>query len=988
MAFSHTIGGTTFTDASFQGNAYADEAAGFPKALEKMVEHVANAYHGASTDPHTVGTGAKALTIANGNGQIPAFALGMPVRIARTSDPAGVWMQGEITDWDGATGIATINVDATKGSGSFSDWSIVIGGHLTVASGAPPLAVSQGGTGASSGKAALANLTPGFEGVIESNANFVDAVIFGPALDPVDWSPRTAAATAALMLATVETAGIGPDVVANGDFATDTDWSKGTGWVIGGGVASVDHAAAGDLSQPYTDFRIGQTYRIEYTISSYIAGSVRCILYGEGCNAVGATRTANGTYSEDITFVAGGSLNDIIKFQTISEPSEYAVDDVSVRAVGAEVNIWDTTGGALAGATPLATLVIAGAAAPTSIAARMGYIIVGHEDGITIIDPHDGAWQERTTGWPRSLSVSTNPSLNDNDVIGVAAGFSDRPLLDPRTGGDAPTFAVKFGTGSRQGCVIKDDGNVFTLISSTATAEMAIAVANGRIFLNYDASQFRRTPPISTITAAQNVNPPYLMIYSDNDPYNIAAAADKVSIHGRILALASGEGLGFNLGSEETPPGGNDANQAANASITNAFNTGYYQKYAKGLWLMNSKTEDRTPLLGNTLSELGTVTEAAVETGAELMAYSGWSASNYLKRAYDADLDFGTGDLSITWWFKSSTNNTGMWQRADAGDVGSQIRMIVNSDGTLHFFGEGVSMTTNQSLTNGFWHQVVVTRISGVGALYIDGVFEIGDAAWSNDLDNASAELWIGERIHGGPDPFTGGELTLLRFCATAPSVTQIREIYEFEKGMFVANAKCLLQGAGVAVLDVSVDPISGKVAVTQTDSAMIFNGLVVESEPVIAAGGTTWEHNLLYGDDRIEINDANLSATIAARDLREDMEILRGLKAGLPSGVDLSKLKAFAYIETTAPTLYSTMNVKGVTNVATGKVDIEFAVPFKDDSWVGIGISAKATDRFCSVNRADNTRAIARATLFRHSTSLEQDGDMMIAFFGELENE
>ncbi len=70
MAFSHTVGGTTFTEASFQGNAYADEATGFPKALEKMVEHVANAYHGASTDPLTVGTGAKVLTIANGSGQI------------------------------------------------------------------------------------------------------------------------------------------------------------------------------------------------------------------------------------------------------------------------------------------------------------------------------------------------------------------------------------------------------------------------------------------------------------------------------------------------------------------------------------------------------------------------------------------------------------------------------------------------------------------------------------------------------------------------------------------------------------------------------------------------------------------------------------------------------------------------------------------------------------------------------------------------------
>jgi hypothetical protein len=35
-----------------------------------MVEHVANAFHVASTDLVTVGAGAKALTIANSNGQI------------------------------------------------------------------------------------------------------------------------------------------------------------------------------------------------------------------------------------------------------------------------------------------------------------------------------------------------------------------------------------------------------------------------------------------------------------------------------------------------------------------------------------------------------------------------------------------------------------------------------------------------------------------------------------------------------------------------------------------------------------------------------------------------------------------------------------------------------------------------------------------------------------------------------------------------------
>ena len=147
MAFSHTVGGTTFTQANFEGNAYANETNGFPKALEKMVEHVANAYRGTSTTSNAVGSGSKTWTVTNANSQIPAFAVGMPVRVARTSAPTTTYMQGEVTAFTPATGSTTINVSSSLGSGTHTDWTIVIGGHQTTAS-ASPLGVADGGTGA------------------------------------------------------------------------------------------------------------------------------------------------------------------------------------------------------------------------------------------------------------------------------------------------------------------------------------------------------------------------------------------------------------------------------------------------------------------------------------------------------------------------------------------------------------------------------------------------------------------------------------------------------------------------------------------------------------------------------------------------------------------------------------------------------------------------------------------------------------------------
>ncbi len=157
MAFSHTVGGTTFTEANFEGNAYSNESTGFPKALEKMVEHVANAYRGTSTTSNTVGTGSKTWTVTNSNSQIPAFAVGMPVRVSRTSAPTTTYMQGEITAFTAATGSTTVNVSSSLGSGTHTDWTITIGGHQTTAA-ASPLAIADGGTGAGTAGAALTAL--------------------------------------------------------------------------------------------------------------------------------------------------------------------------------------------------------------------------------------------------------------------------------------------------------------------------------------------------------------------------------------------------------------------------------------------------------------------------------------------------------------------------------------------------------------------------------------------------------------------------------------------------------------------------------------------------------------------------------------------------------------------------------------------------------------------------------------------------------------
>ena len=95
----------------------------------------------------------------------------------------------------------------------------------------------------------------------------------------------------------------GANVVINGDFTTDSDWSKGTGWTISGGSANCDGSQTGTTSlTPSLDNVVNNvTYIVEYTISNYTSGSISIKL---GNTGYGAVRTANGTYTEEIKALA------------------------------------------------------------------------------------------------------------------------------------------------------------------------------------------------------------------------------------------------------------------------------------------------------------------------------------------------------------------------------------------------------------------------------------------------------------------------------------------------------------------------------------------------------------------------------------------------------------------------------------------------------------------------------------------------------------
>jgi len=624
-----------------------------------------------------------------------------------------------------------------------------------------------------------------------------------------------------------------------------------------------------------------------------------------------------------------------------------------------------------------------------------------------IYDPHEGAWAQRTTGWPRSLNTSTAPTLPSNDVGSVGAGLSLQPAFDPRTGGPHPSFVIGFNAGTDTAGVVKDNGSFFSTNAQAPDGTNSLAaIVNGKMLFTGTDDRLETSDDIHTITADDFTNSHIVGVASDVYPWGLGdggsnpPAPTAAAVAGNKVAYASAVGLGVLTGvlaSVDQPTSGTADIMQFVANRT--FNSGYALGDIRGIWLANSKTVDRS-YRTNTLTEAGTVTEAAVESGAELLGYSGWSTSNYLSRADDADYNgLGSGSAHMSVWVKSS-GTAATEDLIAIGNSGGDVRLIIEmmTNGTIRIIDDGataqVLLSTGQALDDNSWHKIDLVRHSSTSrSIFVDGVWAVSDLSTDAGSLSGTILLAVGIRQDYTNNPATSSTLALARLSVTAPTATQVRQMYDAEKGMFVASAECLLQsGSTDAVLDVDVDPLTGKVLVTQTDAITIFDGLVVDSKPAVNAGAS--EKGKLWGDLRAEQNSVNAYVTAPAVDQRQVNEMVRGLASDLPAGVDLGKAKAWAIGNKTGGTLtiYSSYNIKAMTDNGSGEIiNITMAVPFKSYfnvvTTAGTGRIMGVTDIAGNDNVVPSGNLIERLYTINHAGTLTET-TWAFACFGELENE
>ena len=176
--------GETILDLIINGDdsaANAALAAGHPTAFVDTVRaamlRATTASEAESGSSETIGTGTRTFTLDSLRG----WRSGTPVYIMEAGSPSANYMIGKLSADESSGGVITVNVTTSAGSGTFTSWVILaLFAVSTVVS--PPLAIADGGTGASDRNVAKQNLAA---------ATIYDVIEVAQSEDPSGYSPST-----------------------------------------------------------------------------------------------------------------------------------------------------------------------------------------------------------------------------------------------------------------------------------------------------------------------------------------------------------------------------------------------------------------------------------------------------------------------------------------------------------------------------------------------------------------------------------------------------------------------------------------------------------------------------------------------------------------------------------------------------------------------------------------------------------------------------
>ena len=220
----------------------------------------------------------------------------------------------------------------------------------------------------------------------------------------------------------------------------------------------------------------------------------------------------------------------------------------------------------------------------------------------------------------------------------------------------------------------------------------------------------------------------------------------------------------------------------------------------------------------------------------KLVAYSGFSATNYLEMPYNPDLDFGTGDFCVMGWARSNTTTSSTQSLVHINDGTYSFRIGRSTIGgvihtaSIYLFivGEGATLNLASGIANskmlaGVWNHVAVSRSSGVTTVWFNGNIVGTYTTAYGDFVTTGSTLRLGSGFTLANYEMA---MALWRISATAPTAEQIAKIYNDEKVLFQENAQATLFGASDAVTALAHDPDTGLLHVGTSAGRSVFQGL------------------------------------------------------------------------------------------------------------------------------------------------------------------
>ena len=301
-------------------------------------------------------------------------------------------------------------------------------------------------------------------------------------------------------------------------------------------------------------------------------------------------------------------------------------------------------------------LIFGGSNTSSSVSFFNGVFFVGSDAGLSVIcfakDSASRIGSSVTVQYNRNIAqrnsgsgqtVLSSVSIASANIKAVAATVMPDAPVDPVSGLKAPTVVVAAGGVS----VVKHDGSVVNSSSAigfnfvTLTPELLTA---GRA----DGTFYYATNPGSlgasfALSARTNTQSPDFNAGNTNG----LLAHNRSEIVRRSATAATVQ----KLKNWESDPAKSIA-----VTISNLFTTGHQPGDIRRTFLSSNvagsvtgTVADRSYKAGSA-TVTGTLTAAPVNADAELVAYSGFSATDYAQEPYAADLDFGTGEWSCGAW--------------------------------------------------------------------------------------------------------------------------------------------------------------------------------------------------------------------------------------------------------------------------------------------------------------------------------------------------